>query len=324
MNAAALRDHMLKFDAVQRMIRWLDAMPRPVVAIEIAWNGISAVRLSRTGSVELFAMEPLAAGMIVPSAVDTNIVDSVGVRAAMARACSRVQATYEQAAVLLPDAVIRVFVQHFDDFPRGRQEAIPLLQWKLKKSIPFEMTDSILSYIPQVSPKGGFDIVTTIARLRIIREYEEVVESAGMNAGVVSSSSLSALALLESQTSTLVARVSDQSLTTCIIRNGALCAYRCTDLHADSASLSPSALLDEIYPLAAYYHESWQEKIAFVYLSGIGDRIHEFATPIEGELQCKVEPLQRTDPTDSRLAVGPQPLAEVVQDGLAGWILCRD
>jgi type IV pilus assembly protein PilM len=294
------------------------------VAIEIAWNRISAVRLSRNGNVELFAMEPVVPGMIVPSAVDTNIIDFAGVQAAMSRVCSRVRVADVHAAVLLPDPVIRVFVQHFDDFPRARQEAVPLLQWKLKKSVPFEMTDSILSYVRQVSPKGGFDIVTTIARLRIVREYEELVESVGMNAGVVSSSSLAALALLEGHSHTLVARVSDQSLTTSIIRDGALCGYRCTDLPTDVARLSPSMLLDEIYPLAAYYHEAWQEKIESVYISGIGNRFDEFAAPIRNELHCKVQPLLRTNPADSRLTVEGRPLAEAGLDGLAGWMLSCD
>lgn len=324
MKTATLWDQILKVEAVQRTVRWIDAMPRPAVAIEIASNRISAVRVSRTGNVEQFATEPVAAGMIVPSAVNPNIVDSAGVQAAMSRACDRVRVAEEHAAVLLPDPVIRAFVQHFDEFPRAREEAVPLLQWKLKKSIPFEMADSILSYVPQASPKGGFDVVTTIARLRIVREYEELVESVGLNAGVVSSSSLAALSLLEGQSPTLVARVSDQSLTTSIIRNGALCGYRCTDLPTDQAGLSPSMLLDEIYPLAAYYHEAWQEKIESVYIAGIGNRFEEFVSPIQNELHCKVEPLLRTNPMDSRLTEEGRPLAEGGLDGLAGWILGCD
>ena len=324
MKTATLWDQILKVEAVQRTVRWIDAMPRPAVAIEIACNRISAVRLSRTGSVEQFSMEPVAPGMIVPSAVDSNIVDAEGVKVAMARACSRIRVAEEHATVLLPDPVIRAFVQHFDEFPRSRQEAVPLLQWKLKKSVPFEMDDSVLSYVPQPSPKGGFDIVTTIARLRIVREYEELVESVGMNAGVVSSSSLAALSLLEGKSPTLVARVSDQSLTTSMIRSGALCGYRCTDLPADATKLSPSMLLDEIYPLAAYYQEAWQEKIESVYLSGFGDRFDEFAALIQNELRCTVQPMLRTNPMDSRLTAEAQPVAEARLDGLAGWILDRD
>ena len=323
MKTATIQDQVRKIGAVQRLMQWLDAMPRPAVAVDISWNRVSVVRWSRAGKLEGFAIEPLAAGMIVPSAVETNIVDVAGVRAAMARACKIIHATGEHAALLLPDPVIRIFVQHFDEFPRDSQEAIPLLRWKLKKSVPFEMNDAVLSYVRQESRQGGFDIVTTIARLRVIREYEELVESVGLNAGVVSGSSLAALALLENLRPTLVARVSDRSLTTAIIRDGALCGYRCTELPAGGAELTPQALLDEIYPFAAYFHDAWHERIESVCISGIGSRFAKFAGPIEIELKCKVLPLLRTKPADSRIPEDGRRLADAGLDGLVGWMLSR-
>lgn len=319
-QADTIRDRILKFSAIQRLMRWVDTMPRPAVAIEISWDRISAVRWSRVGSVQSFAMEPLAAGMIVPSAVDTNIVDMSGVRTALARACSQVQAAKEHAAVLLPDPVIRIFVEHFEEFPRSSSEAIPLLRWKLKKRVPFEMEDTVISYVRQPSPDGGVDVVTTLARLRVLREYEELVESMGLNAGVISGSSLTALALLEGQRPTLVARVSNRSLSTAILRDGALRGYRCTDLPDPASTLSPQALLDEIYPLAAYFHDSWQTRIESVRLSGIGDRFAEFAAIIGKEFQCQVEPLLQTRPSDLCKSQGGGPLAEAGLDGLVGWM----
>jgi type IV pilus assembly protein PilM len=309
---------------VQRMVRWIDAMPRPPISIEISWDRISAVRWSRTGGVEAFAVEALAEGMIVPSAVENNIADPEGVRSALARACSGVQAKEEHVALLLPDPVVRIFVQHFDEFPRNPEEAIPLLRWKLKKSLPFEMADTVLSYVQQPSREGGADIVTTIARLRVIREYEGLVESVGLNAGVVSSSSLAALALLESDGPTLVARVSDRSLTTAIIRSGALHGYRCTELPVRGKEVSPQALFDEIYPLAAYFQDSWHEKIDSIFLSGVADRFAEFVAPFENEFKCKVQPLLRTNSGDNRLVPGGLKLAEAGLDGQVGWMLSRD
>lgn len=322
-KAVTFRERLLKIGLVQRVFRWIDAMPRPPISIEISWDKISAVRWSRTGSVEAFSVEALAGGMIVPSAVDTNIADPEGVRAALARACNAVQAKDEHVALLLPDPVVRIFVQHFDEFPRRSDEAIPLLRWKLKKSLPFEMADTVLSYVQQPSKDGGADVVTTIARLRVIREYEGLVESVGLNAGVVSSSSLAALALLESDCPTLVARVSDRSLTTAIIRGGALCGYRCTELPMPAAEVSPQVLFDEIYPLAAYYQDSWQVKIESVCLSGIVDRFAEFVAPFENEFKCKVLPLLRTNPADSRIVPGGIKLAEAGLDGQIGWMLSR-
>src|SRR5437879_13387970 len=95
--------------------------------------------------------------------------------------------------------------------------------------------------------------------MRIVREYEMLVESAGMSPAVVMSSTLAALALLDDRRATMLARVSGSTLTTAIVRDGVLCGYRCTELASDWPRLTPQALLDEIYPVAAYYQDTWRE-----------------------------------------------------------------
>ena len=73
----------------------------------------------------------------MPSAVEKNLEDIGAVRTALSKVCSRLGAVDDDAAILLPDTVIRVFVQHFEEFPRSPEEALPMLRWKLKKSVPF-------------------------------------------------------------------------------------------------------------------------------------------------------------------------------------------
>src|SRR5690242_3571965 len=116
-------------------------MPHPPLAVEIAADRISLARWSRAGLLEDLAVKALPPGALKPSAVDANIVDTGAVRSALEEVCGRLHVREEDAAALLPDPVIRVFVQHFEDFPRPRQEAVPLLRWKLKKSVPFDMEE---------------------------------------------------------------------------------------------------------------------------------------------------------------------------------------
>lgn len=318
------RQSISKVGIVRRFVKWLDAMPRPPIAIEIAWDRISAVRWSRAGAVEEFAVEAIPRGAIVPSAVETNIVDAGGVRSAMSTVCSRIHASDEDATLLLPDPVVRVFVQRFEEFPRSPQEAVPMLRWKLKKSVPFEMADTVLSYVQQEAQEDGVDVVTAIARLRVVREFEELLEPVGLRAGVVSSSSLAALALLEDSHSTLLARVSDQALTTAIVRDGLLCGFRCTELPARGAELTPKILLDEIYPIAAYYQDYWHATIESVCVSGIAGRFREFAKPMESEFHCKVRPLLDPASSNGRIPESARSLADNGLDGLVGCMLSRD
>ena len=260
-EAATYRQGIYKSDFVRKVALWLDAQPHPPIAIEIAPDRISGARFTRTGSLDGFAVEALLPGAIVPSAVETNIVNAAAVRAAMDGVCERLRAKNEVAALLLPDTVIRVFVQHFDQFPRSAKEAVPMLRWKLKKSVPFEVDETLISYMRQAPREGGVDVVTALGRLRIVREYESAAEQSGLQPGVVLSASLAAVALLADQRPALLARVSGTSLTTAIVREGVLCGYRCTELPAQVGLLTPQMLLEEIYPVAAYYQDTWQEGI---------------------------------------------------------------
>ncbi len=308
---------------MRRIAGWLDAMPHPPLAIEVAPDRVAAARWSRAGSLDMFAVESLPPGAIVPSAVEINLVNSAAVKAAVSKACHRLRSRDEDVALILPDPVIRVFVQHFEDFPRSAQEAIPMLRWKLKKSVPFEADETVISYMHQAPRETGVDVVTGLARLRIIREYESLAEGAGLHPGVVLSSSLAAIAILDDEKPALLARVSGSSLTTAIVRTGVLCGYRCTELPAYGTDLTPQMLLEEIFPVAAYYQDTWQEAIQSVRLAGLGARLPEFVGPLEEEFHCPVRSLLHSAVSEGQVKDDALPLVDRELEGLVGWMLQR-
>ena len=309
---------------MRRVARWLDSIPHPLIACEISADYIAAARWTRTGmGLDGFAVEPLPPGAIFPTPVEANVIDAPEVRSAVGRVFSRLRARNEDVALLVPDSVIRVFVLHFDVFPRKPDEAIPILRWRLKKSVPFEAEETLISYMRQSPREDGVDIVTALARLRIVREYESLVESVGMSPGVVMSSTLAAVPLLPDGRPALLARVAGTTLTTAIVRDGVLCGYRCITLPVDARSVTPQALLDEIYPLAAYYQDSWREGIAQVRLAGLYERIAEFQEPFERELKCPVQSLLAAAGDEGMIRSDDQPLADRGLEALIGWTLNR-
>jgi type IV pilus assembly protein PilM len=318
------RQGIYKSDLVRKVARWLNAQPHPPVAIEISPDRIAGARFTRTGSLDGFAVEALPPGAITPSAVETNIVNPTAVRSAMEGVSERLRARNEIAALLLPDTVVRVFVQHFDQFPRSAKEAVPMLRWKLKKSVPFEVDETLISYMRQAPREGGVDVVTALGRLRIVREYEAIAEHCGMQAGVVLSASLAAVSLLADHKPALLARISGTSLTTAIVREGVLCGYRCTELPAQGAQLTPQMLLEEIYPVAAYYQDTWREGIQSVRVAGLGGRLPEFVGPLEKEFRCEVHSLLHTAISEGRVSSDARPLAERELEGLVGWMMQKN
>ncbi len=298
-STTAFRQGIYQFDWARRVVRWLDAMPNAALAVEVAPDRVAAARWSRTGSLDGYAVESLPVGALAPSAVEANIVNGAAVKAAVTNVCNHL------------------------DSRDAAAEAVPMLRWKLKKSVPFEADETLISYMRQAPRETGIDVVTALARLRIIREYESLVEGIGLHPGVVLSSSLAAIALVEDEKPTLLARVSGSTLTTAIVRRGVLCGYRCTELPAHGANLKPQMLLEEIFPVAAYYQDTWQEAVQSVRVAGLGTRLAEFVRPLEEEFHCDVRSLLNSAVSDGRIKEDARPLAERDLEGLIGWMLQR-
>lgn len=308
---------------MRRIAGWLDAMPHPHVAFEISADRVAGARWTRGGSIDNFTVELLPPGALVPSAVETNVINAAAVNNVFTKVATQLRANGEDVALLLPDPVIRVFVQHFEEFPRAVQDAEPMLRWKLKKSVPFEADETVISFMRQPPRETGVDIVTALARQRVIREYETLAEAAGVYPGVVLSSSLAAIALLDEQKATLLARLSGVALTTVIVCGEILCGYRSTELPAHSGDVTPQMLLDEIFPVTAYYQETWGEGVGSVRMSGLGARLPEIAPLLEAEFHCPVRSLLHRAVSDGRVPADAQPLADRELDGLVGWMSRR-
>ena len=323
-SSATFRQGIYQSELARKIARWLEAMPHPPLALEISQDRVAAARWTRTGGLDSYAIEALPNGALMPSAVESNIVDPIAVTGAIVAVMSKLRAKDEDVALLVPDPVIRVFVQHFEQFPRSPQEAEPMLRWKLKKSVPFEADETVISYMRQAPREDGVDVVTALARLRIVREYESLVEGVGLYPGVVMSSSLAAVTLLDDRQPTLLARVSGLALTTAIVREGVLCGYRCTELPAQNVDLTPQMLLEEIFPVAAYYQDTWREGIQSVRVAGLGHRLPDFVGPLEDEFKCEVRSLLHSAVSEGRVSDDVQALADREADGLVGWMLHRN
>ena len=316
MNSATISGFTSSLPLPRRVQQWFDAVPHPPVAVEISEAHVAAVRWPQ------HAVEPLAPGLVAPSPVDLNLTDSRSVSDALRKVLNRMGSHGPDVALLVPDQVVRVFLLHFDTLPRRTEDAVPLLRWRLKKSVPFDVEDTVVSYAVQPGPPSGpagVDVLTAVARQRVVRQYEEVVEACSLKPGVVLSSTLATLPFFDDDRATLLARMTGRTLTTVIVRGPSLCVYRCSEMAADAASLAPQALLDEVYPAVAYYQDTWNENVHAICLAGFQERFEDFRRAIDSELSVNAT---RLTPS----AVLGEPLSGVARatvdrhlDALVGW-----
>ncbi|HXQ26028.1 MAG TPA: hypothetical protein VN822_06445 [Candidatus Acidoferrales bacterium] len=304
-----------------RVDRWLHAMPHPPLVVEVARDHVAAARWGNVrGQLEQVAVESLPAGSVMPSTVETNITQPEAVRSALLRVFSRVPDRGAPVTLLVPDPVVRVFILPFDTLPRRANDALPLLRWRLKKSVPFDVDETVVSWMRQKGREANLEVITAMARRPIIREYEEIVESVGAHAGVVLSSTLATLPLLEERGTTLLARLCGRTLTTAIVYGPNLCVYRSTEMPAEAALLDPQAMLDEVFPAVAYYQDTWGASIDRARLTGFGERKEVFGAALAGELKISVAPL--SDAEGARdLDTPAKDLIHHGLDALAGWML---
>lgn len=314
-------DQSHRLGPVARIDRWLHAMPHPSLVVEIAAGHVAAARWGkRAGHLEGVAVEPLPIGAVMPSTVETNITQPDAVRSALRRVLTRIPARGAPIALLVPDLVVRVFILPFDNLPRNASEALPLLRWRLKKSVPFDVDETVVSWNRQGGHEGNLEVVTAVARQQIVREYEQIVESLDAYCGVVLGSTLAALPLLEERGSTLLVRLCGKLLTTVVTHGPNLCVYRSSEMPAAALLLEPQSMLDEVFPAVAYFQDTWGGTIDRARLTGFGEREALFGDALAEELKISAGPMSEAEGVQGLEASGKD-LVNHGLDALAGWMM---
>lgn len=295
-------------------------MPHPAGVCEIAGDHVSVARWSGIGGLDSAAAEVLEAGAVKPSPVDANVVNGEELRSALRRVLDRVGACGQMMALLVPDPAVRVFILPFETLPRRMDEALPLLRWRLKKSVPFDVDETVISSMRQTGRDGGLEVITAVARKSIVREYEEALEAAGGIPGVVLSSTFACLPLLDESAGAMLVRVAGSNLTTAIVRGSNLCVYRSTEMAgADPALFDARSIMDEIFPAVAYYQDTWGGELDRVLVAGFGDREESIRAAIADELHATALPLADGE-TSRRLPGDARDLIIRGGEALVGWM----
>jgi type IV pilus assembly protein PilM len=296
-------------------------MPHPSLVVEIAAEHVAAARWGkRRGQLDGVAVETLPSGAVMPSTVETNITQPDAVRSALRRVFTRIPDRGAPIALLVPDLAVRVFILPFDNLSRKPEDALPLLRWRLKKSVPFDVDETVVSWNRQDGRDGNLEVVIAVARQQIVREYEQIVESLGGHAGVVLGSTLATLPLLEERGSTLLVRLCGKMLTTVVTNGPNLCVYRSSEMPAEAKLLEPQAMLDEVFPAVAYYQDTWGVAIDRARLTGFGDREVIFGGALAEELKINTGPIGEAEGVQS-LEASAKDLVSHGLDALAGWMM---
>jgi type IV pilus assembly protein PilM len=246
---------------------------RPPAAVEITPEGVLAAALPAPGQDAVYAYAPLAPGALVPGIAESNLRAPEAVSAAIRSALDQVSPRSRSVTAVIPDTVVRVFVLDFDALPSKPAEAYSVLRFRLRKMVPFDVEHAGLSYQVLVEKKDEAKVLAAVLPGPVLAEYETAVRAAGYEPGAVLSSSLAALAGVDSLQAVLVANISPLALTTSISNGQDLLLYRTLDLPEN-----PIVRLEEVRRgvavAAAYYEDKLGTPPAQLYFAG-NTSIHE-------------------------------------------------
>jgi type IV pilus assembly protein PilM len=220
----------------------------PSMAFEISEAGIASVRIGARAEME-FA--PLPAGVLAVSPLKENVIDADAfadvVRRVVAGQSGRKR---KDVALILPDFCARIAVLDFDGFPADTKEQDALIRFRLKRAVPFDVESAALSYWAQTSSQKHIDVVVVVASLEIVSRYEAPFRTAGLNPGLITTSSLAALELAPEAGLSVLAKLTGRVLTVLVRDKATLKLARCLEMPSNSfediaAVLAPTLVFVE-------------------------------------------------------------------------------
>jgi type IV pilus assembly protein PilM len=255
--------------------------PPPEHAFEISEAGISYAHGTET------SFRPFEPGTIVVSPSADNVlrpelVASMIGHIAPANGVKRRRG----AAVILPDYAARVTVLDFDSFPTIPAEQLPLVKFRIKKTIPFDIESAAVSFYVQPPAPGSHptkkvEVLAVTMAFDIVARYEALFRAAGFHPGEVTTSSLAALNLYRGEGVAVVAKLSGHVLTVTVFSGGTIKLFRCVTLEGSGED----ELLAILHPTFAYVEDELASPVRKLILCGFPHGVPE-------ELRCEVEPLR--------------------------------
>jgi type IV pilus assembly protein PilM len=261
--------------------------PPPDLVFEVSETGIA---MARTRHMTGITFQPIPADTLSASPLRDNVQNPEALAEAVAALAPAAGARKgKTAALILPDYSARVSVLDFDSFPEKAEEQEPLVRFRVKKSVPFDVESAALSYWRQNSPGGkSHEVVVALSPLEIIARYEAPFRAIGIQPGLVTLSPLAALDLVIADGISVIAKVNGHVLTVMVAQQGVLKLIRSLEL----TEFSLAEIAADLFPTFVYVEDNFQAHATRLVLCGFAELEAAAIAQFQGELDIAVEPMR--------------------------------
>jgi len=245
-------------------------IPKPKLACEIAADRVLAGRMTDHGEgLEASAARELAPGSVVPDLVENNLRQREAVRAGIEAALGSVAGRSKDVIAIVPDAAVRVMLVDFDTLPSDQEEALGVVRFRLKKSLPFDVEKAKVSYHAQKF-NDEVRVVAAVGLASVIEDYEAAFRDAGFSPGVVLPSMLAALGAAEAKRPTLVIKVDAHTTSLAILNEDQLQLFRTLE-NTRGVTITGEQLAEEVYPSVVFFQDTYHLNIERIYVAGLAE-----------------------------------------------------
>jgi type IV pilus assembly protein PilM len=241
---------------------------KPKLACEISADRVLAGRVIDDGSgLEACAAKELAPGSVVPDLVENNLRQREVVRSGIEDTLGSVAGRSHDVIAIVPDAAVRVMLVEFDTLPSDHEEALGVVRFRLKKSLPFDVEKAKVSFHAQ---KIGSEVkvVAAVAMGSVIEDYESAFRDAGFAPGVVLPSTLAALGAADGKKPTMVIKVDAHTTSIAILNDEQLQLFRTLE-NTRGVTINGEQLAEEVYPSIVFFQDTYQLNIERIYVAGL-------------------------------------------------------
>jgi type IV pilus assembly protein PilM len=262
---------------------------KPKLACEISADRVLAGRMMNDGTgLEACAARELAPGSVVPDLVENNLRQREVVRSGIEDALGSVAGRSKDVIAIVPDAAVRVMLVEFDTLPSDHEEALGVVRFRLKKSLPFDVEKAKVSYHAQ---KVGDEmkVVAAVALGSVIEDYEAAFRDAGFAPGVVIPSTLAALGAADGKRPTMVIKVDAHTTSIAILNEAQLQLFRTLE-NGRGVTITGEQLAEEVYPSIVFFQDTYHLNIERIYVAGLPES-GGAATALRSQTEADVQEL---------------------------------
>jgi type IV pilus assembly protein PilM len=253
---------------------------RPRVACEITMERVIAARASdRLSRLDMFTSRQLPPGTLAPGLNGPNVLNAEALRTAVSGALGAVSGNSRDVIVIIPDAAIRVLLLDFETLPSRAQDIEPVIRFRLKKSLPFDVDEAAVSYEVKRAA-DGVRVVAAVSPRAIIQEYESAFRDVGYMPGVLLPSSLAALGTVDGERPTLLLKVDPTNIIIAAAERHELRLVRTLD-NPHGADVSAEDLAEGVLPSIVFFEDTFAAHVEQIYVGGaarleeVGPLLHE-------------------------------------------------